>query len=244
MPYMNLGTRVPRHSASSASESASPGRSTLPAPVSQRNEVLDVPLLGPWPEGTEVIYLAMGCFWGPERIFWQLPGVVGTAVGYMGGETVDPTYDEVCSGRTGHAEAVLVAYDPTRIGTSEILKAFWENHDPTTANRQGNDIGTQYRSAIFPTTEEQRRVAEATREAFGATLAEAGRGPITTEIRFAGGEAGQAGSFYPAETVHQQYLHANPFGYCNHGFKGYSLDVSAIEESSGSPLWDQQPYLS
>src|SRR5699024_8060366 len=134
MPYMNLGTRVPSHSASSASESASPGRSTLPAPVSQRNEVLDVPLLGPWPEGTAVIYLMMGCFWGPERIYWQLRGVVRTAVGYMGGETVDPTYDEVCSGRTGHAEVVLVAYDPTRIGTSEILKAFWENHYPTTAN--------------------------------------------------------------------------------------------------------------
>jgi peptide-methionine (S)-S-oxide reductase len=172
------------------------------------NEVLGSPLLGPWPAGTKLLYLGMGCFWGAERKFWQLPGVVGTAVGYMGGFTANPTYEEVCSGRTGHSEMVMVAYDPERIDTYTILRTFWENHDPTQGYRQGNDVGTQYRSAVYTTDAEQERVVAATRDAYQDVLVAEGLDPITTEIGPADGRV-----FFPAEDYHQQYLAKNPHGY-------------------------------
>lgn len=188
--------------------------------------VLGTPMLGPWPEGTEVLYVAMGCFWGAERIFWQQEGVVATAVGYQGGTLPHPTYEQTCSGLTGHAETVLIAYDPEQTTPELLLKAFWENHDPTTPNRQGNDIGTQYRSAIFWTTPEQRDAAHATRDAFGELIARDGHGPIVTELR----SAQEAGTFYPAEDYHQQYLHKNPGGYCNHGPNGYTCPVGLLRQ--------------
>ncbi len=200
-------------------DEALPGRPQRPFALSGTHTVLGTPLEGPWPEGTQVLYVAMGCFWGVERIYWQLPGVVTTAAGYMGGYTPNPTYAETCTGRTGHTETVLVAYDPARTTPTELLRAFWENHDPTTANRQGNDIGTQYRSAIFPTTPEQREAAERTRGAFQGVLTAAGAGTITTEIV----DAAQAGPFWYAEEEHQQYLDKNPGGYCNHGPNGCRL---------------------
>ena len=189
-------------------DEALPGRDHRIYPVPVTHAVLGTPLEGPWPDGTEVLYVAMGCFWGVERIFWQLPGVVTTAAGYTGGFTPNPTYEETCTGRTGHAESVLVAYDPTVTSPELLLKAFWENHDPTTANRQGNDIGTAYRSAIYTTTPGQAEAAEATRDAFQRVLTQAGRGEITTTIA----TADQAGPFYYAEDYHQQYLHKNPMG--------------------------------
>lgn len=194
-------------------EQALPGRDTTP-PVSDRHAVLGTPLQGPWPSGHEVLYLGMGCFWGAERIFWSLPGVYSTAAGYMGGFTPNPTYEEVCTGRTGHNEAVQVVYDPERVDIDTLLKAFWENHDPTQGMRQGNDVGTQYRSGIYPTTEAQRLAAEASRTGYQQSLDEAGYGKITTEIV----DAAEAGTFYLAEDYHQGYLHKNPNGYCNHGF--------------------------
>jgi len=200
-------------------EDALPGRDHRIFPVPTTHEVLGTPLEGPWPEGTEVIYVAMGCFWGVERIFWQLPGVVTTAAGYMGGFTPNPTYEESCTGRTGHAEAVLVAYDPSVITPEELLRAFWENHDPTQRNRQGNDIGTAYRSALFFTTAEQEAAIEDTRSRFQEELTRKGFGQITTEIR----SAQDAGTFWYAEDYHQQYLHKNPGGYCNHGPYGCAL---------------------
>ncbi|MBN2176369.1 MAG: peptide-methionine (S)-S-oxide reductase MsrA [Demequinaceae bacterium] len=172
--------------------------------------------------GHEVIYLAMGCFWGAERIFWRIEGVHSTTVGYMGGRTSNPTYEEVCTSRTGHAETVRVAYDPTRVSTEALLAAFWENHDPTTPNRQGNDIGTQYRSAVFTTTEAQLTEAEASRERYQAALSSRGFGMIATEIQ-AADEAGD-GVFHPAEEYHQKYLRKNPGGYCNHGFCQVAYD--------------------
>ena len=219
-------------------QDALPGRLTPMPGVPSRHEVLDAPLTGPFPDGTQVIYLAMGCFWGAERIFWRIPGVVTTAVGYAGGYTPNPTYEETCTGRTGHTEAVLVAYDPTRVSTRTLLKAFWENHDPTTPNRQGNDVGTQYRSAIYWTSEEQHRAAEETRDAFQDELTRHGLASISTEIRpFGPTDAGSggdrdvtgadpgAGPFYYAEAYHQQYLHKNPGGYCNHGPNGCQLSA-------------------
>ncbi|MGA8046415.1 MAG: peptide-methionine (S)-S-oxide reductase MsrA [Dermatophilaceae bacterium] len=200
-------------------EDALPGRSHRPFPVPETHEVLGTPLEGPWPDGTEVLYVAMGCFWGVERIFWQLPGVVTTAAGYMGGFTPNPTYEESCTGRTGHAEAVLVAYDPTWITPEELLAAFWENHDPTQLNRQGNDIGTAYRSALYFTTPEQEAAIADTRDRFQGELSRKGFGEITTEID----AAEKAGPFWYAEDYHQQYLHKNPGGYCNHGPYGCSL---------------------
>src|SRR5690625_4932429 len=173
-------------------EEALPGRAAPSFSAPQHHEALDAPLQGPWPEDTEVLYVAMGCFWGAERIFWRLDGVVSTAAGYMGGFTPYPTYEEVCTGRTGHTEAVQVVYDPARIDAEQLLKAFWENHDPTTPNRQGNDVGTQYRSAIYWTTPQQQRAAEATKEAFGQVLADAGHGPIATELASAETEIGRA----------------------------------------------------
>jgi peptide-methionine (S)-S-oxide reductase len=193
---------------------ALPGRDTRPFPVPARHEVLDAPLEPPFPEGIEVAYFALGCFWGAERLFWRLDGVYSTAVGYMNGETPNPTYEEVCSGRTGHAEAVMVAF-------GELLKVFFEEHDPTQGMRQGNDIGTQYRSGIYVTGPEQRRLAEATLAAYDAALRETGRGPVTTEIA-------DAGPFYYAEDYHQQYLAKNPGGYCGLGGTGVSCPASPL----------------
>ena len=196
---------------------ALPGRERE-TPVPERHAVLGTPLKPPFPEGLEQVILGMGCFWGAERVFWQAPGVYTTAVGYAGGFTPNPTYEEVCSGRTGHAEVVLVVFDPAKIANDEILRLFWENHDPTQGMRQGNDVGTQYRSLILWTTEAQRAEAEASRTAYGERLRAAGYSEISTEIE-------QSGPFYYAEDYHQQYLHKNPFGYCGLGGTGVSCPV-------------------
>jgi peptide-methionine (S)-S-oxide reductase len=196
---------------------ALPGRDQ-PIELTEPHTVLGTPLLPPFPEGIEHIVVGMGCFWGAERIFWQTPGVYTTAVGYAGGTTPNPTYREVCSGMTGHTEVVLVAYDPKRISTEEILRLFWEGHDPTQGMRQGNDSGTQYRSAIYWHTQQQHDLAIATRDAYGEALREHGRGPITTEIA-------EAGRFYAAEDYHQQYLQKNPGGYCGIGGTGVSCPI-------------------
>lgn len=193
-----------------ASDKALPGRAQ-PVPVPAVHHTLGTPLEGPWPDGAETAIFAMGCFWGAERIFWRLPGVHSTFVGYAGGYTPNPTYEEVCTGLTGHAEVAAVVYDPAKVSYEDLLKAFWENHDPTQGMRQGNDVGTQYRSAIYVTGDAQRAAAERSREAYQAELSKAGYGTITTEI------AGVP-DFYYAEDYHQQYLSKNPNGYCNHGF--------------------------
>jgi len=172
----------------------------------------------PFPLGTEVALFGMGCFWGAERAFWQTPGVVSTAVGYAGGFTPNPTYEEVCSGLTAHAEVVRVVFDPKMVTYDDLLRVFWEGHDPTQGMGQGNDVGTQYRSAIYTYGDEQRRKAEASREAYQRALATAGHGTITTEIR-------EAPEFYYAEDYHQQYLAKNPDGYCGHGGTGVSCPV-------------------
>lgn len=190
----------------------------------------------PWPENYEVIQLGMGCFWGVERIFWRLDGVYTTAAGYAGGITPFPTYEEVCTGGTGHAEVVQVVFDPARIDLAHVLKAFWENHDPTQLNRQGNDRGTQYRSAIYWTDPAQTPVIEATREAMTAELKHRGAGQITTEIT-------EAGTFYYAEDYHQQYLQKNPGGYCNHGPNGCSIDVSTISTTPTLSFPSTRPLL-
>jgi peptide-methionine (S)-S-oxide reductase len=182
-------------------------------PVADRHAVHGTPLQPPFPAGLEQAVFGLGCFWGAERKFWQTQGVYTTAVGYAGGFTKNPTYEEVCSGRTGHAEVVLVVFDPTKISYEALLKVFWENHDPTQGMRQGNDVGTQYRSAIFAATPAQRDAAERTRERYNAALAASGFKPITTEI------AG-APPFYYAEDYHQQYLAKNPHGYCGIGGTG------------------------
>jgi peptide-methionine (S)-S-oxide reductase len=217
-------------------DEALPGRREPLPGVPATHEVLGSPLQGPWPEGTEILYVAMGCFWGTERIFWRLPGVVATAAGYMGGYTPNPTYEEVCTGRTGHTEAVLVAYDPAKTSPELLFKAFWENHDSTSANRQGNDVGTQYRSAIYWTTPEQEQAAIATRDAFQQVLTDNGFGEISTEIR----PAAEAGPFYYAEDYHQQYLHKNPAGYCNHGPNGLTCPVGLLRQDQ---LPSQQSVL-
>ncbi len=193
---------------------ALPGRAQ-PMPVPERHEVLGNPLRPPFPEGLQTAIFGLGCFWGAERKFWTLPGVWTTAVGYAGGLTPNPTYEEVCSGATGHTEAVLVVFDPARVTYEQLLTVFWEAHDPTQGMRQGNDVGTQYRSAIYTTSPEQQAAAEASHNAFARALAEAGYGPITTEIA-------PAGDFYYAEDYHQQYLAKNPFGYCGLGGTGVS----------------------
>jgi peptide-methionine (S)-S-oxide reductase len=200
---------------------ALPGR-PVAMPVADRHVVLGRPLRGPWPAGTEVAIFGMGCFWGAERIFWKLPGVYSTAVGYAGGVTPNPTYEEVCSGLTGHTEAVLVVFDPAVTPYETLLKTFWENHDPTQGMRQGNDIGTQYRSAIYTTTDAQLKAALAARDAFAPVVAESGYGEITTEIQ-------PAGEFYYAEDYHQQYLHKNPGGYCGIGPNGMSCPIGVAE---------------
>ena len=189
---------------------ALPGRS---APIFDGGAhcVLGTPTTGPFPDHLETVQLGLGCFWGAERLFWKLKGVYTTAVGYAGGHTPNPTYDEVCSGRTGHSEVVLVVYDPAVISLQQVLKVFFEEHDPTQGYRQGNDIGTQYRSVIYCDDEEALRTARATAKAYGRALGEAGRGQVSTEIE-------AAGNFYYAEDYHQQYLHKVPNGYC--GLKG------------------------
>ncbi|SHN34899.1 peptide-methionine (S)-S-oxide reductase MsrA [Cryptosporangium aurantiacum] len=200
-------------------ENALPGRAQ-PLPVADRHTVLDTPLTGPWPEGYETAVFGMGCFWGAERIFWRIPGVYSTSVGYAGGFTQNPSYEEVCSGLTGHAEVVLVVYDPAKVAYETLLKAFWENHDPTQGMRQGNDRGTQYRSAIYTTSDAQAATAKASLEAFQPVVTAAGLGQITTEIR-------PLGEYYYAENYHQQYLSdaKNPYGYCNHGPNGLSCPI-------------------
>jgi peptide-methionine (S)-S-oxide reductase len=200
-------------------DQALPGRS-IRMPVADRHEVLGSPLQAPWPQGAEVAVFGMGCFWGAERLFWRLPGVYSTSVGYAGGFTPNPTYEEVCSGRTGHAEVVQVVYDPATISYEDLLKVFWENHDPTQGMRQANDVGTQYRSAIYTTTDEQRAAAEESRDAFAPVVRQAGRGQITTEIA-------PLGEYYYAEDYHQQYLAPtkNPHGYCTHGPTGLTCPV-------------------
>jgi peptide-methionine (S)-S-oxide reductase len=180
--------------------------------------VLGTPLAPPFPEGTERAVVGMGCFWGAERVFWTQPGVYTTAVGYAGGSTENPTYEEVCSARTGHTEAVLVVFDPDTTSYDEMLRLFWENHDPTQGMRQGNDVGTQYRSAILVDGPEQKAAAEASREAYGRRLSDAGYGDITTEIA-------DLGTFYYAESYHQQYLAKNPNGYCGLGGTGVSCPI-------------------
>lgn len=189
---------------------------TTPITVPGAHVVLGTQISGPVPAGHEVIYFGMGCFWGSERIFWQMDGVHTTAVGYMGGWTPHPTYDETCTSRTGHTEAVKVVYDPTKVSVDQLLAEFWENHDPTTANRQGGDVGTQYRSAIFTTTDAQLDAAKASRNTYQAQLNDKGFGTISTQIDTAA-DAGD-GEFYYAEDYHQGYLFKNPGGYCNHGF--------------------------
>jgi len=199
---------------------ALPGRDeTMPVPA--RHEVLDAPIAPPFPDGLEQAVVGMGCFWGAERIFWQAPGVYTTAVGYAGGFTKNPTYEEVCSGRTGHTEAVLVVFDPKQTSYEEILRLFWENHDPTQGMRQGNDQGTQYRSAIYTSNDGQRAAAESSRTMFQDELARAGYGEITTEIA-------DAGPFYYAEAYHQQYLAKNPMGYCGLGGTGVACPVGLV----------------
>ncbi len=195
-----------------SAERALPGRD-LAMPVPARHEVLGKPLVPPFPDGSENIVLGMGCFWGAERIFWEANGVLTTAVGYAGGFTRNPTYEEVCSGLTGHNEVVLAVYDPNVVSYSEILKLFWENHDPTQGMRQGNDMGTQYRSGIYISSERRRILAEASRQEFQPALSNAGFGAITTEIL-------EVGEFYYAEHYHQQYLHKVPYGYCGLGATG------------------------
>jgi peptide-methionine (S)-S-oxide reductase len=198
-------------------DEALPGRDeTMPVPAV--HEVLGNPIAPPFPVGLEQAVFGLGCFWGAERIFWEAPGVYTTAVGYAGGFTANPTYEEVCSGRTGHTEAVLVVFDPHVTSYDEILRLFWEGHDPTQGMRQGNDQGTQYRSAIYTTDEAQRLAADASRERFQQELAKAGFGEITTEIA-------EAGPFYYAEPYHQQYLAKNPNGYCGLGGTGVACPV-------------------
>jgi peptide-methionine (S)-S-oxide reductase len=204
-------------------ENALPGR-TQTMPVPDRHAVLGTPLTPPFP-GKELVQFGMGCFWGAEKQFWQLPGVFTTAVGYAGGYTPNATYEEVCSGGTGHTEVVLVVFDPARLRFDDVLKVFWEGHDPTQGMRQGNDIGTQYRSAIYVYSDEQRERAVASRNAYQKVLNEAGYGSITTEIR-------EAPPFYYAEAYHQQYLAKNPFGYCGHGGTGVSCPIGLATTSS------------
>ena len=198
-------------------DAALPGRSQT-MPVAPAHVVLGTSMTPPFPDGFKHIVVGMGCFWGAERIFWQHPGVYTTAVGYAGGHTPNPSYEEVCSGLTGHTEAVLAVFDPAATSFEALLKAFWEGHDPTQGMRQGNDIGTQYRSGIYAADEDDLAIAESSKDMFQAVLDTAGLGSITTEIRL-------AGPFYYAEDYHQQYLHKIPWGYCGLGSTGQSCPV-------------------
>ncbi len=195
-----------------------------PIPTAETHFVNGAPLKGPYPEGAEMALFGLGCFWGAERKFWQIPGVLVTAVGYAGGPTPNPTYDEVCTGRTGHTEAVLVVYDPKMVSYQELLKTFWESHDPTQGMRQGNDVGTQYRSAIYTFSDEQAKAAQASKAAYEAALKARRMGPITTEVA-------PAPAFYFAEGYHQQYLAKNPAGYCGLGGTGVSCPIGTGVEA-------------
>ena len=199
---------------------ALPGRES-PIAVTEPHVVLGTSLLPPFPTGSEQLVVAMGCFWGAERMYWKLPGVHVTAVGYAGGITPNPSYEEVCSGRTGHTEVVLVVFDPTRLRLESVLQTFWEGHDPTQGMRQGNDVGTQYRSAVYTFSDDQRAAVDASRDRYAAALAAAGYGQITTEIA-------PAGPFYYAETYHQQYLARNPNGYCGIGGTGVACPTGLV----------------
>jgi peptide-methionine (S)-S-oxide reductase len=212
-PFMRDKLVIPK------AEDCLPGR-TQAMPVKEPHFVNGRPLAGPYPAGLERAVFGLGCFWGAERKFWEAPGVWLTAVGYAGGSTPNPTYEEVCSGRTGHSEVVLVVFDPQVTSYTALLKLFWESHDPTQGMRQGNDVGTQYRSAIYTSSPEQRRAAEASREAYQAALAKSGYGRITTEIA-------DAPPFYFAEDYHQQYLAKNPRGYCGIGGTGVGCPTGA-----------------
>ncbi|HEY5834864.1 peptide-methionine (S)-S-oxide reductase MsrA [Streptomyces sp.] len=205
-------------------EEALPGRAQPEFPVPARHTVLGNPLTGPYPEGLEVADFGLGCFWGAERQFWQTPGVWTTLVGYQGGHTVNPTYEEVCSGLTGHTEAVRVVYDPALVSYERLLKVFWESHNPTQGFRQGNDVGTQYRSAIYTHSPAQADSAAASRTTYQSVLTAAGHRTITTEIL-------PAGPFYPAEPYHQQYLDKVPNGYCGLGGTGVSCPVGVAKAS-------------
>ena len=220
MLFMRKTTALP------SAADALPGRAQ-PIPTASTHFVNGHRLKPPFPEGLEQAVFGLGCFWGAERKFWELgEGIFTTAVGYAGGFTPNPTYEEVCSGRTGHTEVVLVVFDPNRISYERLLKTFWENHNPTQGMRQGNDVGTQYRSAIYWTTPGQEAAARETREAFQRVLQGNGFGDITTEMR----SADEAGPFYYAEGYHQQYLHKNPGGYCNHGPNGLTCPVGIVRQ--------------
>jgi peptide-methionine (S)-S-oxide reductase len=203
-----------------SAEDALPGRTDLEMAVPDKHTVLGSPIKGPFPEGLEQAQFGLGCFWGAERKFWELPGVYTTAAGYSGGFTPNPSYEEVCSGRTGHAETVLVVYDPQKVSFEDLLKVFWEAHDPTQGMRQGNDVGTQYRSAIYTYTPEQKAAAIASRDAYNEDLRAAHYDEITTEIA-------DAPTFYYAEPHHQQYLDKNPMGYCGIGGTGVSCNITS-----------------
>jgi peptide-methionine (S)-S-oxide reductase len=218
MALMNRKLQMPRP------EDALPGRAT-PMPLPERHLVNGAPLQPPWPEGLELADFGLGCFWGAERRFWQQPGVVVTAVGYAGGYTPNPTYEEVCSGRTGHTEVVRVVFDPRLTRYESLLKVFFESHDPTQGMRQGNDVGTQYRSAIYWHSAAQRDAALAARDAYQTALGRAGHGAVTTEIAV-------AAEFYYAEPYHQQYLARNPGGYC--GLRGCGVALPEINATPAS----------
>ncbi|MFL5901468.1 MAG: peptide-methionine (S)-S-oxide reductase MsrA [Solirubrobacterales bacterium] len=207
-----------------AAEEALPGRSEPAFGVPERHAVLKGPLQPPFPDGIEKAYFALGCFWGAERLFWDIDGVYTTAVGYMNGTTPNPTYEEVCTGKTGHAEAVLVAFDPARVSYVDLLKVLFEEHDPTQGMRQGNDVGTQYRSGIYFVNDAQKETAEMVRRAYDEDLRAAGHEPVTTEVE-------PAGPFYYAEDYHQQYLHKVPNGYCGLAGTGVSCRIPAAASS-------------
>jgi len=216
---MSIFSRKP--SAIPSADEALPGRDT-PLSVAPTHLVTGAPLQPPFPDGSETAIVGMGCFWGAERLFWETPGVISTAVGYAGGSTPNPTYEETCTGRTGHTEAVLVVFDPAVIGYDDVLKVFWEGHDPTQGMRQGNDVGTQYRSAIYATSDAQLEAANVSRDRYAEALRAAGRGgDITTEIA----KSDPAHPFYYAEDYHQQYLAKNPNGYCGLGGTGVSCPI-------------------
>jgi peptide-methionine (S)-S-oxide reductase len=219
---MGLFSRKPLQLPDAAA--ALPGRDR-PIATAERHLVTSRPLHGPYPPGSEIAYFALGCYWGAERRFWQTPGVWVTAAGNMGGCTPNPTYEEVCSGLTGHAETVMVVYQPEEVSFDELLKVFWESHDPTQGMRQGNDTGTQYRSAIYWTSEAQRAAAQRSRDAYQAALRARGHGPITTEMA-------AAGPFFFAEAYHQQYLARNPMGYCGLAGTGVTCPVGAADATT------------
>ena len=204
-----------------APEAALPGRTDQTMPVPAKHFVLDAPLVGPWPAGMQTAVFGMGCFWGAERKFWQTPGVYSTAVGYAGGYTPNCTYEETCTGRTGHTEVVLVVFDPQVVSFEALLRVFWENHDPTQGMRQGNDIGTQYRSAVYTTNDTQRAVVDASLAMYAERLRASGYDHITTEVK-------PLDVFYYAEPYHQQYLAKNPNGYCGIGGTGVSCPVGVL----------------